>query len=202
MTDVRKYYDLTAERTAREWYSNDILMPTHNDLMSLLPPKPKILDFGCGPGYECKRLHSLGAEMTGIDISPKSIQIARLRNPDCTFIEMDFFNIDQSIGKFDAVLASGSLIHVPQESMMQVLSSINHLLLDKGILAAIIKDGKGRIVSHPMIDNVAMERIIHLYTETEFIDYCRLNNLCYLRNGVLDASLKRTGWRCYLFQKR
>jgi SAM-dependent methyltransferase len=198
---IEKFYDLTAERTAQEWYPNDVLLPTQRDLMALLPPRPAILDFGCGPGYESMRLRSLGADVTGIDISAESIRIARSRNPACRFVRMDFFEIDDSLGRFDAVWASGSLIHVPPQLMVHVLTSIRGVLLQKGMLCAVIRDGSGSVVSHPVIDGTALERIVYRYTRAEFTAYCRRSGLRYLRNGALAESLVQSGWRCCLFER-
>jgi 2-polyprenyl-3-methyl-5-hydroxy-6-metoxy-1,4-benzoquinol methylase len=199
--DVEKFYDLTAERTAREWYANQVLMPTQRDLMTLLPKHPAILDFGCGPGYESMRLRSLGAEVTGIDISAESIRIATSRNPDCRFVRMDFFGLDGSLGRFDAVWASGSLIHVPPESMVHVLTSIGSVLSQNGILAATIRDGSGSVVSHPVIDGTTLERIVYRYTREEFTEYCRRSGFRFFRDGALDESLVQPGWRCYFITK-
>jgi 2-polyprenyl-3-methyl-5-hydroxy-6-metoxy-1,4-benzoquinol methylase len=201
MNDVEKYYDLTAESTAKEWYPNDVLIPTQRDLMSLLPPEPSILDFGCGPGYESKRLHSLGAKVVGIDISGESIRIAKLNNPDCNFIRMDFLKVDRSIGPFNAVWASGSLIHVGPEQVPLALSTIADLLSERGILSAIIRDGNGKVVSYPVIDGIRLERTVFLYDQSKFLDYCRDVGLRYLRNGILDNGLTQNGWRCYFFEK-
>ena len=38
---------------------------------------PKLLDLGCGPGLYTDRLNQLGYEVTGIDISKRSIEYAR-----------------------------------------------------------------------------------------------------------------------------
>jgi 2-polyprenyl-3-methyl-5-hydroxy-6-metoxy-1,4-benzoquinol methylase len=200
--DVEKYYDLTAQRTAQEWYSNEILLPTEHDLLTLLPPQPRILDFGCGPGYEAGRLQSMGANVTGIDISEASIRIAKDRSPGCTFIRMNFYEIDPSIGKFHAVWASGSLIHVPREKMRHVLLSIRGVLQENGILAAILRYGSGKDVSYPAIDGSSLERTIYRYDKNEFTEYCRANELRYVRDGHLDRSLLEKDWRCYLFEKK
>lgn len=199
--DVEKFYDLTAERTAQEWYPNEVLLPTQRDLMTLLPKHPTILDFGCGPGYESMRLHTLGAEVTGIDISTESVRIATSRNPSCRFVRMDFFELDESLGRFDAVWASGSLIHVPPESMVHVLMSISSVLSQNGILAAVIRDGSGSVVSHPVIDGTTLERIVYRYTQEEFTEYCRGSGFRFLRDGLLDESIMTSGWRCYFHRK-
>ncbi len=79
MGDLQKYYDATAGETAKEWYPNTVLLPTLRELVALLPKRPRVLDLGCGAGYESMRLHSLGAEIVGIDFSPESIK----RTPPC-----------------------------------------------------------------------------------------------------------------------
>lgn len=200
MGDVERYYDLTAARTAREWYPNDILLPTQRELIALLPPRPHILDLGCGPGYEAMRLHSLGAMVTGIDISGESIRIAQEKNPACRFLKMDFLALDASLGTFDAVWASGSLIHVPPRSMKQMLTGIRNVLSDKGILAAVIRDGSGKIVSHPVIEGTTFERTVYRYSEQELSEYCASCDLKYLKGGYLEKDLADSGWRCYLYE--
>jgi 2-polyprenyl-3-methyl-5-hydroxy-6-metoxy-1,4-benzoquinol methylase len=41
-----------------------------------------ILDAGCGEGYLSRVLASRSAKVTGIDVSPRLIQIAREKDPD------------------------------------------------------------------------------------------------------------------------
>jgi SAM-dependent methyltransferase len=200
MADLERYYDASADRIAEEWYGNEILMPTHRDFMTLLPSDPRILDFGCGPGYEAMRLHALGADVVGIDMSSKSIEIARRNNPECNFMKMDFYAIDHRIGRFDGVLASGSLIHVPPDRMPGVLASIRNLLLPEGALAALIRDGNGPIVRQPVVDGRAMEWIAYRYTGDELNRYCRDCHLHFIRMGSLDVVLAAAGWRCYFYQ--
>ncbi len=42
----------------------------------------RVLDAGCGDGYLARFLASRGAQVTGIDISPRLIEAARQRDPD------------------------------------------------------------------------------------------------------------------------
>lgn len=106
MNNLQHFYDISAEEYANEWYPNDLLLPTIKDFLRCFKnSKPKILDLGCGPGQESMRLAKEGAEATGIDFSKKSIKIARERNTDIDFHEMNFFDIDNSIGIFDGIFA-------------------------------------------------------------------------------------------------
>jgi SAM-dependent methyltransferase len=44
-----------------------------------------VLDAGCGTGYLSRKLRDLGALVTGVDFSPKMIDIARAHNPGIDF---------------------------------------------------------------------------------------------------------------------
>jgi len=59
--DIKTFYDLVAEETANEWYNNDVLLPSIKEFINLLPARPRVLDLGCGPGYESMRLNNEGA---------------------------------------------------------------------------------------------------------------------------------------------
>ncbi len=201
MNDTQLFYDLTAEATAEEWYANEVLLPTLQDFVSGLPPHPRVLDLGCGPGHESARLARLGAQVVGIDFSSRCIAIAAARNPGLTFLEMDFFRLDTSLGFFDGVLASGSLIHVPPGILPDLLARIARLLLPGGLVAAIVRDGIGPVVFHPVIQGVAVERTVHRYDSTTLVAVSESCGLRPLREGVLDDALRDDGWRCYVCQK-
>ena len=48
--------------------------------LASVPPSPKIIDLGCGTGRTTVRLLSIdGAEVTGLDLSPKMLEVARGR---------------------------------------------------------------------------------------------------------------------------
>ena len=66
----------------------------------------RVIDFGCGPGLYASRLARLGAEVTGIDFSSRSIEYARKyasrENLDVTYIEADYLDF-QPEGTFDLI---------------------------------------------------------------------------------------------------
>ena len=130
--DIKTFYDLVAERTADEWYSNNLLLPSIREFLSLMPLKPRIMDLGCGPGYESMRLNQEGAEVLGIDFSDENIRIAKERCKSCRFEGMDFTTLDTRFGLFDGVFASASLIHISPVAIEDVLKRISGILNNKG----------------------------------------------------------------------
>ncbi len=67
-TGIKKFYDFVAEETSKSWDNNEILLPTIKDFISFLPVHPRILDLGCRPGHESKRLFNEGTDVTGIKL--------------------------------------------------------------------------------------------------------------------------------------
>jgi SAM-dependent methyltransferase len=196
--ETRAFYDLNAERIADEWYANDVLLPTIQDFLTLLPAKPKILDLGCGPGYESMRLHAEGAEVLGVDFSPENIRIARERCPQCRFVELDFRQLDNRWGTFDGVFASASLIHIPRAELPEVLDKIAGVLSGRGKLLMIVQDGEGTRESWPEVNGRKLRRIIHLYSKAALESLAGRFRL--MRGGYLASELVEAGWRCYVFR--
>lgn len=66
----------------------------------------RVLDAGCGDGYLARVLAARGAKVTGIDLSPRLIEIARSKDPDGA-IEYRAADLSQRLpeieGRFDAV---------------------------------------------------------------------------------------------------
>ncbi|MFX1574475.1 MAG: class I SAM-dependent methyltransferase [Promethearchaeota archaeon] len=201
MDQIKKFYDLAAEETAEKWYPNEILMPTIRDFLSNFKLKPRILDLGCGTGHESMRLHSLGAEVVGVDFSSESLKIARKRNPECTFILKDYFELDKSIGLFDGIFSSGSIIHISYEKLPKLFEILFHIVKNNGFLELIIQKGEGQRIREHIIKNEKIERIIYFFTLQQLKPILRQFSFDFYRKGYLDTKLKEMNWRCYIFQK-
>jgi 2-polyprenyl-3-methyl-5-hydroxy-6-metoxy-1,4-benzoquinol methylase len=202
--DIKTFYNLVAERTADEWYSNNLLLPSIREFLSLMPSNPRILDLGCGPGYESMRLHDEGADVLGIDFSEENVRIAKERCKSCQFEVMDFTNLDQRFGHFDGVFASASLIHIPPNKIEDVFMRISEILNDRGFLLASLRDGEGinESMSDLTVDGRKLRRTVYQYTKEQIVNYSEKNGLVFIKEGYLDSSLQEYGWKSYIFQKR
>ncbi|GFE85596.1 class I SAM-dependent methyltransferase [Steroidobacter agaridevorans] len=105
---------------------------------------PKVLEVGCGPGYLSLELARAGSEVTGLDLSPKCVQIAErfaAEDPFASsraplhYVAGDF---QQSPAMpedwFDAVVFLGALHHFPDQSA--TLDRAARLLKHDGIIVA------------------------------------------------------------------
>jgi SAM-dependent methyltransferase len=70
----------------------------------------RILDVGCGIGWLAATLTEFG-EVTGTDLSEKSVSAGRAQYPDVRFVAGDFETVDVG-GSFDLVLSADTISHV------------------------------------------------------------------------------------------
>ena len=201
MDDNKRFYDLKAEPYANEWYANEVMLPSIKEYLGLFNiNNPLVLDLGCGPGHESKRLHENGARVIGIDYSPESIKIANQRNKDITFHEMNYFEIDQSLGFFDGIFSCSSLIHLEINDLEKVLKLVSKVLKVHGLFLVIYKIGSGRITQNHEINGEIIIRTIEQYEKEDLKEIFKKTGFSYLQDGLLDISL-RPNWDNIIFQK-
>ena len=104
-------------------------------LLDRLPTGARVLDVGCGTGLPTARqLVAAGCEVTGIDISPVMLDLARHNVAEATFVQRDVVGIDASLGRFHAVVAFFSLLMLPRSEIVRTLTRLREVLLPDGWL--------------------------------------------------------------------
>ncbi len=89
----------------------------------------RILDAGCGTGALAVAAAERGAEVVGVDISPKLVALGRERiagrrgTGTVNLVVGDF--TDPALGTFDHVIAMDSLIHYPLPEVARVLGGLS-----------------------------------------------------------------------------
>lgn len=146
MLDFIKQKIVAAYETMAVRYNELIEHKPHNayydrpNTLALLPESVdglSILDAACGPGKYAEILLSKGANITGFDISPTMVQLAKERNPE----RGDFFIHDFSQPlemfdnkSFDVVLCALALHYIPDwgptiREFCRVLKPNGHLVI-------------------------------------------------------------------------
>lgn len=111
-----------------------------------------VLDLGCGSGRDLLWLKKRGFKVTGFERSKGLADLAK-KNADCEVIEGDFETYDFSQITVDAILMSGSFVHIPHSRLAKVLRNITRALhpvppmeIHRPMLAYIsLKQGSGAI---------------------------------------------------------
>lgn len=84
----------------------------------------KVLDVGCGGGLLAEAMARQGAAVTGIDMSPESLAVARLHLVESAPLRVDYREISAEVlaaempGSFDVVTCMELLEHVPDPASL------------------------------------------------------------------------------------
>ncbi|MBG0818555.1 class I SAM-dependent methyltransferase [Planomonospora sp. ID82291] len=104
-----------------------------------------VADLGCGPGRMTAYLHDLGLTVSGIDLSPQMVAIARRTYPHLRFDEGSMAGLDLPDGSLGGVLAWYSTIHTPPERLPEIFGEFHRVLTPGGHLLLGFLSGDGSL---------------------------------------------------------
>ncbi|MEV7094324.1 class I SAM-dependent methyltransferase [Amycolatopsis sp. NPDC051045] len=136
LADTRASYDTVAESYAD--FVSDALekQPYMRAALTLFAAQADgpVVDVGCGPGQFTGFLASLGAEASGIDLSPAMVGLARSAHPQLRFEVGSMTELALPDASVAGVLAFWSLIHVPDDEVPVALGHFRRVLRPGGLL--------------------------------------------------------------------
>ncbi|NIG54830.1 bifunctional 2-polyprenyl-6-hydroxyphenol methylase/3-demethylubiquinol 3-O-methyltransferase UbiG [Chitinophaga sp. Cy-1792] len=125
-----------------------------NSLQQVIPAHANILDVGCGNGVITRHLGQFGYHVLGIDVSEKTIAVARSKNTlsNVRFEVISAEALVASGAQYDAVICSEVLEHLHDPGVL--LKTIYQSLKDNGTLIVTVPNGMGPrevLVTKPML---------------------------------------------------
>lgn len=138
-TEVRSVYDLVAADYAAQFRDELEQKPFDRKMLEWLVEKVSgrgvVCDMGCGPGQVAGFLHSLGARVCGIDLSPDMIEQARGLNPLIPFQQGDMLALsDVADASYAGIAAFYAIVNLPRASLGQALGELFRVLSKNGVL--------------------------------------------------------------------
>jgi 2-polyprenyl-3-methyl-5-hydroxy-6-metoxy-1,4-benzoquinol methylase len=121
------YEDLYNHKNGKHFES------TKDNIFKLIYPlkKGKILDIGCGSGKLGLSLKENGFKVIGIDRNKNSIEFCKFKGYKSYQMSCDNIKLKE---KFDVVLCSALVEHIPNKVYLKMLDEIKKVLKKKGIL--------------------------------------------------------------------
>jgi len=101
----------------------------------------RVLDVGCGPGRHLLWLQERGFTVTGIDVSPTAVEVARLRGArDCRV--MDVRNLSFPPSSFDTIIMMGNNFGIAggMEPTKRMLRSLHRITTEDGLIISTSRD--------------------------------------------------------------
>jgi SAM-dependent methyltransferase len=143
--DIRTSYDTVAETYATLFGDELAAKPLDRALLAAFAETVTgpVADVGCGPGHVTAHLHRLGLDVTGIDLSPGMIDVARRTYPDLSFAVGDMTALDLGSGSLGGIVAFYSVIHLPPDRLPVALAEFTRVLAPGGQLLLAFQAGAG-----------------------------------------------------------
>jgi SAM-dependent methyltransferase len=136
---VRDGYEVIADQYLASVVAGGAPVRLHwlTRLLERLRRPGSVLDVGCGAGVPVdSTLVAHGHRVTGIDISPRQIELARAQVPDATFVVANACDLDFAPATFDAVVAFFSITHIPRAAHADLFARLARWLVPGGWLLA------------------------------------------------------------------
>lgn len=131
----------TWNKVASSYQEKFMDLPLYNETYDIICSEIKkknaeILDVGCGPGNITKYLLSKRPdfELSGIDIAPNMIELAKKNNPTAKFTVMDIREINVLTNNFNGIICGFSLPYISKTEAENLIFNAKNLLSENGIL--------------------------------------------------------------------
>lgn len=102
-------------------------------------PKSKnanILDLGCGTGLELEEYFKINpsANITGIDLAPKMLEVLKNKFPDknLNLINRSYFDVPFGLNQFDAAVSAESIHHFSKSEKLSLYTKLHKALKNNG----------------------------------------------------------------------
>ncbi|WP_330175753.1 class I SAM-dependent DNA methyltransferase [Streptomyces sp. NBC_01498] len=93
-----------------------------------------VVEIGSGPGQMTAHLHTLGLDISGIDLSPVMVAMARRTYPELRFEEGSMTGLALPDGALAGLVAWYSIIHIVPERLPDVFAQFHRVLAPGGRL--------------------------------------------------------------------
>ena len=136
-SDTHALYERTADNWSRRTPSSLSDYTARPRVLALCEPVDgkRVLDLGCGEGYCSRVLQERGAQVLGIDVSERMIELARQAEAaqalGIRYEVADAVNVDLGSARFDLVLAVFLFNYLRVDQMRQTMSKV-HGMLERG----------------------------------------------------------------------
>ena len=127
---VRAGYDVVARPYVTRFGSELDHKPLDRALLAwfagLVAGAGPVADLGAGPGQITRHLHALGADVFGVDLSPRMVDVARELHRDrgITFRQGDFTALDLPDASLAGVISFYAYIHVPAAGLARAFAEL------------------------------------------------------------------------------
>ena len=204
LTKVENLYDNVAKEYAETFSGEHEKKPKdqemlHRFLQEIGNRRP-VWDFGCGPGQTAKYLKNLGIGISGLDLSEKILEQARIIHPEIHFRKGNILELKFENDSIAGVVAFYAIVHFTEEQVGIAFREIFRVLQSGGIFLFTYHIGEETIHLDEFLGKKV--DIDFMFFTTDFIFSC-LNDSGFEKIEILERepypAVEYESRRAYVF---
>ena len=138
LNKIETLYDKVAKEYGSAFSGEHEKKPKDQEILHRFSQKigdrKPVWDFGCGPGQTTKYLKNLGTEISGLDLSERILEQARIIHPDLHFQKGNILELDFASNSIAGVVAFYAIVHFTEEQVGEACREIFRVLQPGGML--------------------------------------------------------------------
>lgn len=180
LNKIEKVYDTLAKEYAKTFFGEHEYKQKDQDMLCKFSKeignRRPVWDFGCGPGNTTRYLKNLGVEISGLDLSEKILEEARIIHPEIRFRRGNILKLKFKNETIAGVVAFYAIVHFTEEQVCRAFREVFRVLQPGGIFLFTYHIG---------------EKTIHL---DEFLGKKIDIDFMFFTTDFISCSLKKSGF--------
>jgi ubiquinone/menaquinone biosynthesis C-methylase UbiE len=171
---VEFLYDTVAKEYAEAFSGEHEKKPQDREILRRFSQevgdRRPVWDFGCGPGHTAQYLKNLGIEISGLDLSEKILEQARLIHPEIDFRKGNILELEFENDSIAGVVAFYAIVHFTEEQAGIAFREVFRVLQPGGIFLFTYHIGEETIHINEFLGKKV--DIDFMFFTTDFISSC------------------------------
>jgi ubiquinone/menaquinone biosynthesis C-methylase UbiE len=207
LNKIERMYDTVAKEYAETFIGEHEKKPKDQEILHRfsqeIGDRRPAWDFGCGPGQTAKYLKDLGIEISGLDLSGKTLEQARKIHPDIHFRKGNILNLEFDDDSIAGVVAFYAIVHFTKDQVGLALREIFRVLQPGGIFLLTYHVGEETIHLDEFLGKEI--DVDFMYFTSDFIFRC-LKNCGFDNIEIIEREpypdVEYESRRAYVFAKK
>jgi ubiquinone/menaquinone biosynthesis C-methylase UbiE len=137
LNKIENAYDAVAKEYAMAFFGEHQKKPKDQEMLyrfsKQIGERQPVWDLGCGPGQTTQYLKDLGVRTSGLDLSGKILEQARINYPGIHFLKGDIFKLEFESDSIAGIVSFYAIVHFTEDQVAKAFREIFRVLQPGGI---------------------------------------------------------------------